>query len=183
MSISPADSAVSPAQSLCLACGLCCDGTLFDWARLHPADDDASLSAANIVPIMEKGQRRFTLPCQHHQNRCCVIYAGWRPKICGAYECKLLKQVGHGTLSQEQALAIIERTLSHKAEVKAHLLALAGTAEQGLRELFRTVKNVTPNSPSPSSANQRARALLNFVALQVQLDRYFRDQKPVKTTT
>src|SRR5207247_485660 len=138
--------------------------------------------AANIVPIMDRGRRKFTLPCQHYRDGRCVIYERWRPHMCGAYECKLLKQYARGMLSHEQARVIIQQTLLHRAEVRAQMLALGGTAEQGLRELYRTVKNGAGDSSSPATAKLRARVFLNYVALQVQLNRYFREMKPVKTT-
>ena len=35
---------MNPAEQLCLACGLCCDGTLFDHVRLGPSDDAKKLA-------------------------------------------------------------------------------------------------------------------------------------------
>src|SRR3954469_24567821 len=41
----PDGGAVNSGEQLCLACGLCCDGTLFDLVKLEGSDDARKLKA------------------------------------------------------------------------------------------------------------------------------------------
>lgn len=56
----------TPAQQLCLSCGLCCAGTLYPWARLDPTDSDEALAAIGLEPERVGDHRCFALPCRLH---------------------------------------------------------------------------------------------------------------------
>jgi uncharacterized cysteine cluster protein YcgN (CxxCxxCC family) len=50
-------------QSLCKRCGLCCDGTLFGFAKIRPDEDIVRLKMIGITTICDDGMR-FALPCR-----------------------------------------------------------------------------------------------------------------------
>ena len=64
------------AQSLCLACGLCCNGVLFKDVELREGDDAAKLKSLGLPLEQLKRKRRFPQPCAAlcADNRC-RIYA------------------------------------------------------------------------------------------------------------
>ena len=62
----------SAAESLCLACGLCCDGTLFADVKLQPADEPERLRQHGLRLLHERAGKdllpddphlRFSQPC------------------------------------------------------------------------------------------------------------------------
>jgi Fe-S-cluster containining protein len=93
-------------SSLCLSCGLCCDGTLFGTTPVAPHDDFPALEAARIAVSIDGGERRFEQPCPAHDGRACGIYAN-RPAACRTYQCDLLRRVEEGAIDSSEALAVI----------------------------------------------------------------------------
>jgi uncharacterized protein len=101
------------AQSLCLACGLCCDGTLFDKAPLERNDEDDKLLALGIEIISGQNGRALKLPCPAHKNCRCTVYTE-RPTICRTFRCKLLKRFKANEISKTEALEIIREAVTHR---------------------------------------------------------------------
>lgn len=142
------------AESLCLACGLCCNGVLFADVKLQPQDDPnelralgLNLSARRLQPTefikSHPAPFKFAQPCSAYLNCQCQIYAD-RPQHCRAFDCLLLKSVKTGTTSHRQALSKIRRTRQQVATVKRVLgelgnheehLALAGRFRRTARRL------------------------------------------------
>ena len=86
-------------QSLCVQCGLCCDGTIFERARVFPEDDLARLEADGFVLLTAGERRGFALPCHHQQDRVCTVYQQWRPTVCHTFRCTLLHRFDAGELA------------------------------------------------------------------------------------
>ena len=95
------------AQSLCTACGMCCDGTLFSHVYLAPEERDAAASAGlEVVPVREG--EGFLQPCrQIGADRCCAIYAD-RPGACRRYRCTTLIALEEGTIDLASARMRVE---------------------------------------------------------------------------
>jgi Fe-S-cluster containining protein len=108
----------STGQSLCLRCGLCCDGTVFEHVAIEP-DELQTMRDAGIE-VVAGPPDHFALPCTRFANHTCHIYAQ-RPRICARYRCRLLKRLESGEIDLEQA---------HQVVKKATYLAA------GLRELL-----------------------------------------------
>src|SRR6266513_1567815 len=107
----------SSSQSLCLTCGLCCDGTLFSSVRLKPDDEIIPLKTVGINVVSDSDPNIFKLPCAAHKNCTCVVYAN-RPQDCRTYKCELLKRFERGEMPHEAALEIINKVVCLKNEVK-----------------------------------------------------------------
>src|SRR5450759_3445589 len=90
------------AGSICIGCGLCCDGTLHATATVR-ADDETKVTAAGLE-IVDDGQRRFfRQPCPRFSCGTCSIYAA-RPEVCRRYRCALLENLEAGQTSKSVAI-------------------------------------------------------------------------------
>lgn len=89
-------------DTLCLQCGLCCNGVLFGDVRPEPGDRS---------PLFAGGRSRVNQPCPalNSATCACAIYAE-RPARCRKFECKQLLAVAAGTTSAEATLKKIRAT-------------------------------------------------------------------------
>lgn len=166
-----------PAQSLCVRCGLCCDGTIFDHARLVPADDPARLEDGGFIVSPTKTGTGFALPCHHHQDRICTLYQQWRPTICHTFRCRLLRRFDAGEISLEEAQGIIDRTTALADRVWAQMRQRMAAADGPLKKHFRAWEQA---QDEPDWRRRHAAFLLDYASLQRRLDRDFR-LKPKQT--
>lgn len=156
------------AQALCMACGLCCDGTLFAFAVIAPDEDVTRLERAGITTIHGDG-KTFALPCRSF-DRVCTIYQGSKAKVCGEYVCELLQRHGVGTISYEQAREIIRQAKTQKEKTLSSFSAIYGATESTLEQQYEGLMK----SGTELKSGLHHVAKLNFLALQLQLDRHFR---------
>lgn len=131
-------------ESLCLACGLCCDGSLFDNVQFG-AEEDAGRLVAQGLPVKRsraKAPTRFVCqPCPALQKDCrCRVYSD-RPRQCRSFECGVYKDFLSGRLDFKRALRWVAqaRRMSSKARV---LLRRLGEEDEGLSlsKRFRRVR-------------------------------------------
>jgi uncharacterized protein len=94
------------AARLCTSCGMCCDGTLFHLVRLQPSDSAGFLNSLGLKLSKKKGQHCFEQPCRMLKERQCTIYEG-RPERCRLFECKLLKRLADGAITEAHAQSTI----------------------------------------------------------------------------
>jgi hypothetical protein len=167
-------SAVSSSQSLCLACGLCCDGTLFYGVLLKPDDDITPLKAASMNIVSDDASTLLKLRCAAYKNCTCTVYAN-RPQGCQTYKCELLKRLEQDDISQQSALEIINKTKSLKNEMHALALAASTTAQSG-EEIKLLLKRCQADQSIGATKQGYARVLLKFGELQIYLDRFFREE-------
>jgi Fe-S-cluster containining protein len=137
-------------DSLCVGCGLCCDGTLFSRVNVG-ANDEQGLSAKGFSFFEHEGETCFPQPCLAAVKGLCAIYAD-RPHTCRTYRCALLKRHERGEIGLDQARGIIKQTFERiaqatiidpaarrradrmklRAELAAALDAAAGDERKGL---------------------------------------------------
>lgn len=143
---------MTPTEQLCLACGLCCDGTLFDGVQLERGDSAKKLNALGLPVVTYRGHApvsRFPQPCAALcADRTCRIYAD-RPKQCRTFECKLFKQTVAGEIELAAALRLATKTrrLGDKAR---RLLRRLGDLndEMSLGERFHRIDDRLRADPS-----------------------------------
>ena len=111
---------------------------------------------------------RITQPCANHREGSCAIYLSWRPAVCGRFACRLLRRLESGLITSGEAIAIVERTRQHAAQVRAEIGELLESRPASLHILFNLWRRSAP--PGPASS----RVELNFMALGLRLDRDFR---------
>ena len=167
---------VSPSQSLCLTCGLCCAGAIFSSVQMEPEDEIPPLMAASINIYWEGNANKFKLPCAAYKNCICTVY-GNRPKNCRMYKCELLKRFERGDISHQAAQEIINKVVSLNNEVNALALE-ASINTQSKEEISLLLKRWWGNPSIGTTRQDYAHVFLKFGALQIYLDRFFR-RKPV----
>jgi uncharacterized protein len=159
----------SSSQSLCLACGLCCDGTLFPCTELPSAEETDAARAVGLNVVPYRGRNVFWQPCPAYRDCVCTVYAS-RPRCCLEFRCELLKNLEQGHISQEAAHEIVRSTLVAK-KAMLELADAPSATHPPLRALIRTC---TENSKERAA---HARLFFNFMVLEKYLDRFFR-KKP-----
>ena len=128
-------------EELCLACGLCCDGTLFDNVRLGPGDDARQLKARGLPVEVSRAKTPVTYfrqPCSALcADRTCRVYAE-RPAQCRSFECKVFKDAAAGRVEFTAALRLVQKTRREAGRLRGLLRDLGDTDEhRSLGERFR----------------------------------------------
>jgi len=163
----------NPEQSLCVQCGLCCDGTIFEQARVFAEDDLARLEADGFI-LLTKGERRgFAQPCHHQHGRACTVYQRWRPIVCHTFRCTLLRRFEAGELSWENARALIERTVALAEHIQAQLPAQHNHERNSLKQRMAAWQQAQ-TAAGVDVQRIFAPLLLDFASLQHLFDRHFR---------
>lgn len=140
-------------SELCLACGLCCDGTLFGDVELQ-SKDDANLLKSLGLKIRSRGRPRFTQPCLALGSDChCRIY-GNRPTQCRSFECALLQSVLREQKSRAVALRIIRKTRQQADRIRQLLRILGDMHEDhSMAKRFQTVRRRMESPDTDSVLN------------------------------
>jgi hypothetical protein len=112
---------LSPADTLCVTCGLCCTGHLFLWAKLKSVEVQTVRGLGLNVLGVEPENRGFGLPCPLWDGKCPIHTSPDYPHACRTYKCKLLKQVIDESTPLSDALDVIEQAKSMIAELKTLL--------------------------------------------------------------
>jgi uncharacterized protein len=158
----------SSSQSLCRACGLCCDGTLFPSTALRSAEEVDAARAVGFDVVAYRDRNAFLQPCPAYRDCACTVYAN-RPPSCREFRCELLKKLEQGDVSQEAAHEIVKSTLA----AKNALLGLAGVPSANDPQLWALIRTCIKDLQERTA---RARLFFSFIVLQRTLDRFFRDK-------
>lgn len=156
--------------ALCTACGLCCDGSLFDAVRVKPAE---------IAPLRELGMpiepgesAQFSQPCPKLAERKCSIYAN-RPGTCRNFACALLRRLRRSEVALDEALHIVATAQSLRDKVAATMPAGASTAAWMGTEPDAAWSEIA----DPAARRSAARRHLDQVVLCNYLTKHFRTVK------
>jgi len=165
--------AAKPAgESICIGCGLCCDGTLHATATVQPPDE-ARVTAAGLEIGEERGRRFFRQPCPHFSHGSCSIYSA-RPGVCRTYRCALLENLEAGKIGESDArekiatakgLVAAVRKIDADAVTPPQRTALAARLNAELREL------------DGAERERAAKALLQIAMLEYLLNQHFLKKK------
>jgi len=161
--------------SICIDCGLCCDGTLHGHTDL--AQSDRSPAMACGLPVERLEDRLvFRQPCPKFAGGICSIYAA-RPEPCRGYRCKLRKDFDEGRLDAAKAREKIEIAKLLVANIKDHgawadTPAIRATIWRGLQTTFDKLRG--------EERARRGRVLLDIAALDFCLGRWFKRTDPVE---
>ena len=163
------------ASRLCAACGLCCDGVLFHTVQLKPGDSAKELAALGLKLKRKQGQHYILQPCPAFKESCCSIYTA-RPQRCRLFECRQLKRVEAGEISELMALEKIREVQRRVAELDELLQHAGGTnLKRPLSKRFEKVLAEPPEAiTDPSAAELRNRLTLAMQELNVILNQDFR---------
>jgi hypothetical protein len=138
----------SSAESLCLECGLCCNGVLFADLKLQPEDNHLRLQALGLPLVKPRSKvpeaeaeapfrpanaappnPRLRQPCPAFDGCRCRIYPE-RPKYCREFECLLLQSRQAGRTDPPGALRLLRTARQRVDKVRRLLRDLGDTEEQ-----------------------------------------------------
>jgi len=166
--------------TICVGCGLCCDGSMYPNVEVGGDDRIEILETAGLLFSTRNDVARFRQPCGVFDGCKCTVYSS-RPAVCRDYRCLLLRRFEAGEISHEDARALIDRTLALRDRVRPALTALiAPEKPEALSTLYRLTAAKHDSAPDPAAARrEHADLLLDVAALRVLLSREFepRDSK------
>lgn len=98
---------MSSLSTLCLRCGLCCDGTLFTHVPLRGSEVEPLKALGLPVKAREDGTPILPQRCAALDGKRCTAYAE-RPEGCRRYHCHLFSALSEGEVSLAEALAVVD---------------------------------------------------------------------------
>lgn len=102
-------------MSLCLSCGMCCDGTLFNVAAVTLEEADRLEGRVNLT----ENRLRIRQPCPAlMSNNGCAVYTE-RPHACRHFRCTVLQQLERGQLTDAEAHESIAEVLERRRTLAA----------------------------------------------------------------
>lgn len=100
-------------QSICIGCGLCCDGTVVTHLAVRDESDlGAPLQGLGVEIIAAADPPVFELPCPAACDGVCTIHDLHRPSACSQFECALSQGVIDGVVSSDEARSVISAALT-----------------------------------------------------------------------
>jgi Fe-S-cluster containining protein len=161
------DSAISLASRLCLACGMCCNGTVYDDARLEAEEVPAAAAAGFSTCQPATGGVGFALPCHYLDGKACTIYEQWRPDVCSSYFCSLQERAASGECTEAEALELIATTLGLRQRVVS--VMRPGETFRQARARFDTLATA-----GAALSSEDAALAVRMLVLERMLDQHFR---------
>lgn len=108
---------VTTLSELCLACGLCCDGSLFKHVRVTAAERE-QLVPLGIAVAAKRGADFMALPCGKLDGRACTIY-GARPGGCRRFVCAIGRRLEQKEAAGDEALRVVRELQARVARLAA----------------------------------------------------------------
>lgn len=109
--------------SVCVGCGLCCDGTLLSHLAVSDESDlGAPLMTLGVEVIVEADPPVFALPCPAVVGGTCAVHGLHRPHACQQFECALADAVADRSLPADVARSVIADTAALRDRVAAGLV-------------------------------------------------------------
>lgn len=155
-------------RSICVGCGLCCDGTLHGRTTVR-SNDEARVAGAALEVMEEGGKRFFEQPCPNLECSKCRVYAT-RPDVCRTYQCGLLRGLDRGRIEEMQArdkIAIAQKLRASVRNIDAAAITPAQRSEL-TRRLQGRLSEV-----DAAEREEVARQLLDVAVLEHHLNRWF----------
>ena len=99
-------------MSLCLSCGLCCDGTMFEVGAITPEEARRYGDRVNV-----SGDGKYlALPCPSLDGCKCNTYLD-RPGVCSEFKCLVLASLDRGLITDAAAHESIAEVRGRKRAV------------------------------------------------------------------
>lgn len=98
-------------RDLCHSCGLCCDGTFFDFVEVieERSVEKEKYSRNTRLDVEVTTTKKFSLPCSCFDKKIgCTIYND-RPRVCRNFKCGLLKQLINNKRSLKSCINIVKQ--------------------------------------------------------------------------
>ena len=108
-------------SDLCIACGMCCDNTLFGRVVVEKDEAEVLTDLEFEITEYDDGELSFDQPCPRLCDKKCEVYKD-RPWTCQSYNCVTITKWRDGEISAEMAAANVAEAL----QAKEDLLELIG---------------------------------------------------------
>lgn len=164
-------------ESICIDCGMCCDGTLFTWVGLPDDGDEAMLAGTPIAVKRSEGKSFFSQPCAAFAG-CCSIYAS-RPSNCRSFRCSLLRRHETGDVSTDEARRIIRMTLDMRDRALGPIRQRLAVDDMSFREIQKRLAVLTAEESVASPEHMVM--VLDAVAVDKLLSQHFLPTPPRDT--
>lgn len=169
------------AQNLCQACGLCCDGTLFESVGFKAQDILPPLQLAGIGLQQTENEQYFLQPCAAHKNKSCTVYEH-RPQVCQTYTCKLLRQFQKQEITWKEASLIVVETVQQRDELKSAMLNVMELPQTlSLTQMSKAFDKAQREIHGTSVIRNFSKIFLQLAVLQVRLEKFFQEKKASKS--
>jgi Fe-S-cluster containining protein len=110
-------------ESICIGCGLCCDGTVVSHLAVRDESDlGAPLLALGVEIIAAADPPVFELPCPALCDGVCTIHSLHRPSACAQFECALSRSVLNGDVNAVDARLVIAGAFRLRQDVSSGVL-------------------------------------------------------------
>jgi hypothetical protein len=155
--------------SICVGCGLCCNGTYLAKGNIESAGEAKPLTWYKAEFFTENERTYFRIPCPHFSGQCCSIYED-RFAVCRSYRCGVLTKLDDGEIRRDEAehvLAEARRLIAKVAEGDPGATKFAGR-RLTRRKLARALKKA-----EGAERTNIARRLLNIITLDSHIERWF----------
>ena len=163
------------ASRLCAACGMCCDGTMFQIVRMQPGDVPAELGKLGLKIRCRDGEYFMEQPCSGLRENRCTVYEQ-RPVRCRLFNCQQLGQVERGENTEAEAMAMIIETREMVDRVRG-LIEQCGLREDGqalVERYERVISTPVNESLEPELISVREELDETMRKLKLRLNREFR---------
>jgi len=160
-------------SEICLRCGLCCDGTLFNRATMEAGEHEFVESLGLVVEAKPDGGFGFQLPCHHLVDGACSKYSERRPETCGDYRCDLLNAYVAGTMGLDDVLPVVQLVRSLVRELEVEMGIPAGTYTRRKFQQYTDETRPWAVAPDDPSASEHVRLLVAYRRLAELGIKYF----------
>ena len=163
-------------QSICIKCGICCDGTLFNKAILHKGEkENVPKKFEKLVESNSKGDY-FKLPCIYFDKKC-TIYTEKKPCVCSEFRCKLLKDFSKEKISFLDAQNTVEKAIELRNEVIQLYKEYSNNSNEKIsfKELFSEIWEINETNINSNNKDKKF-DLLMFKSniLEILLIKHFK---------
>lgn len=163
-------------SDLCVSCGMCCDGTLFENAFVRHEDDRKVADTLGLVTHTKNDTLYFHLPCPQFRS-CCLAYDRARPLVCAAFFCPPIKRFQAGQQSLDEADEQVTALISHRDKLLELASEFPELAQLNIKDLRTTLEAYAEDQEKVS----RYRMLfLFFFIFRDTIDKYFLSDKDKK---
>ena len=160
-------------QNICIHCGFCCDGTLFNHANIKESESIAPGYDFEIIPEEKRG---FKQPCPYYNNNLCTIYDHRPYSVCESFRCKLLRSVISENVSYTDAVKIINELIGLKTKIELQILEShpENTGDSLPRKMKEFEAHFTETMGDVEFRTKFGHLLLDFFILRKKLSGSFR---------
>lgn len=135
-------------STLCLECGLCCDGTLFRHVVITEAERETLVQLGIDVGVKRKAPVMF-LPCGKLEGKCCTVYEQ-RPGGCRRFVCAVGQRLVGKEVTLDDARALVS-----EMHARLEALRLAFSVPEGVSPL-RFAREAIDSTTTPVTDDQLA---------------------------